>query len=138
MIRHLPGSTRTDQLFPYSTTFRSRDDIRVHLDIPRDGLIIAGFDRPNIRYAVHPRDGLARQLSDLIAGQTGPGIVYAPTRAATEKLAETLGKTGRPTRAYHAGLDPRTRAANQAAFIASEDMVMVATIAFGKIGRAHV
>ncbi|WP_176596806.1 MULTISPECIES: DNA helicase RecQ [Sphingobium] len=109
----------------------TRDDILVQLGIPRDGLIIAGFDRPNIRYVVHPRDGLPRQLSDLIASQTGPGIVYAPTRAATEKLAETLAKTGRPTRAYHAGLEPQLRAANQAAFIASEDMVMVATIAFG-------
>ena len=109
----------------------TRDDILVQLGIPGDGLIIAGFDRPNIRYAVHPRDGLPRQLSELIASQAGPGIVYAPTRAAAEKLAETLGRAGRPTRAYHAGLDPQVRAANQAAFIASEDMVMVATIAFG-------
>ena len=109
----------------------TRDDILVQLGIPREGLIIAGFDRPNIRYAVHPRDGLSRQLSDLISASEGPGIVYAPTRAATEKLAETLTRTGRPTRAYHAGLDPSVRAANQAAFIASEDMVMVATIAFG-------
>ncbi|WP_375194888.1 DNA helicase RecQ [Sphingobium sp.] len=109
----------------------TRDDILVQLGIAREGLVIAGFDRPNIRYAVHPRDGLPRQLSDLIASNQGPGIVYAPTRAATEKLAETLARTGRPTRAYHAGLDPQVRAANQAAFIASEDMVMVATIAFG-------
>ena len=109
----------------------TREDILVQLGIPREGLVISGFDRPNIRYAIHPRDGLPRQLADLIASREGPGIVYAPTRAATEKLAETLGKTGRPTRAYHAGLDPQVRAANQAAFIASEDMVMVATIAFG-------
>jgi ATP-dependent DNA helicase RecQ len=32
---------------------------------------------------------------------------------------------------YHAGLEPEVRAANQAAFVASEDMVMVATVAFG-------
>jgi ATP-dependent DNA helicase RecQ len=32
---------------------------------------------------------------------------------------------------YHAGLEPQVRARNQAAFVASEDMVMVATIAFG-------
>ena len=50
---------------------------------------------------------------------------------ATEKLAEQLAKTGRPTRAYHAGLDPQVRARNQHDFVASEDMVMVATIAFG-------
>ncbi|MDX3898994.1 MAG: DNA helicase RecQ [Sphingobium sp.] len=109
----------------------TRDDILRQLGIPRDGLIISGFDRPNIRYAVHPRDGLTRQLADLVVANPGPGIVYAQTRAATEKLAETLGRAGRSVRAYHAGLDPAVRAANQAAFIASEDMVMVATVAFG-------
>ena len=109
----------------------TREDILVQLGIPREGLVIAGFDRPNIRYAVHPRDGLNRQLADLIAANSGPGIIYAPTRAATEKLAEALGRAGRPTRAYHAGLDPQVRAANQAAFITSEEMVMVATVAFG-------
>ncbi|WP_278984273.1 DNA helicase RecQ [Sphingobium yanoikuyae] len=109
----------------------TRKDILVQLGIPEDGLIISGFDRPNIRYAVHPRDGLTRQLADLLAANPGPGVVYAPTRAATEKLAETLGRGGRAVRAYHAGMDPAQRAANQAAFIASEDMVMVATVAFG-------
>ncbi len=109
----------------------TRADILVQLGMPDDGLIISGFDRPNIRYAVHPRDGLNRQLADLLAQHPGPGVVYAPTRAATEKLAEALGRGGRPVRAYHAGMDPAQRAANQAAFIASEDMVMVATVAFG-------
>ncbi|EQB14082.1 DNA helicase RecQ [Sphingobium lactosutens] len=109
----------------------TRADILVQLGIPEDGLIISGFDRPNIRYAVHPREGLTRQLADLLAQHPGPGVVYAQTRAATEKLAETLGRGGRAVRAYHAGMDPATRAANQAAFIASEDMVMVATVAFG-------
>jgi len=109
----------------------TREDILVQLGIPREGMIIAGFDRPNIRYAVHARDGLPRQLADLAAANPGPGIVYAQTRAATEKLADGLARTGRPVRVYHAGLDPQVRAANQAAFIASEDMVMVATIAFG-------
>ncbi|MGE4322421.1 MAG: DNA helicase RecQ [Sphingobium sp.] len=109
----------------------TRADVLVQLGIPADGMIIAGFDRPNIRYAVHPRDGLTRQLADLVARNPGPGIVYAQTRAATEKIAEGLARTGRPVGIYHAGLDPRVRAANQAAFIASEDSVMVATIAFG-------
>jgi ATP-dependent DNA helicase RecQ len=109
----------------------TRKDILVQLGIPDDGLIISGFDRPNIRYAVHPRDGLSRQLADLLATEKGPGVVYAQTRAATEKLAETLGRSGRSVRAYHAGMDPAQRAANQSAFIASEDMVMVATVAFG-------
>ena len=39
--------------------------------------------------------------------------------------------TGRTVRPYHAGLDPAVRRANQAAFVDSEDMVIVATVAFG-------
>jgi len=109
----------------------TRDDILVQLGIPRDGLIVAGFDRPNIRYAISPRQGTTQQITDLIAEQPGAGIVYVQTRAGTEKLAAALGARGRPVRAYHAGLDPSIRARNQADFVASEDMVMVATVAFG-------
>ena len=109
----------------------TRADVLDQLGIPPDGLIVAGFDRPNIRYAISPKAGTTQQIADLIRATPGPGIVYAPTRAATEKLAEQLAKTGRPTRAYHAGLDPAVRARNQADFVASEDMVICATIAFG-------
>jgi ATP-dependent DNA helicase RecQ len=109
----------------------TREDILAQLGIPAEGLVISGFDRPNIRYAMQPRDGLRRQIADILAANPGPGIVYAPTRAATEQLAETLSAAGRPVLPYHAGLDPQIRAANQAAFLASEEMVMVATVAFG-------
>ncbi|MFY7838178.1 MAG: DNA helicase RecQ [Novosphingobium sp.] len=109
----------------------TRADILAQLGIPEEGLIVAGFDRPNIRYAITPRDNPLRQLMTVIAENPGPGIVYAPTRAQVEKLANQLGASGRPVRPYHAGLDPQVRAANQAAFVESEDMVMVATVAFG-------
>jgi ATP-dependent DNA helicase RecQ len=109
----------------------TRTDILAQLGIPTDGLIISGFDRPNIRYAVQPRDGLGRQIGDILGQHSGPGIIYAQTRAATEKLAESLSRNGRRVLPYHAGLPPEVRAANQAAFIASEDMVMAATVAFG-------
>ncbi|WP_404711162.1 DNA helicase RecQ [Sphingomonas sp. MMS24-J13] len=109
----------------------TRADILTQLDIPEEGLILAGFDRPNIRYAVSPRDGLAKQLAGFIAETPGPGIIYAQSRVETEKLASALASAGRPTRAYHAGLDLSVRQANARAFVRSEDMVMVATVAFG-------
>ena len=109
----------------------TRADILAQLGIPEEGLILAGFDRPNIRYSIAPRDGLPKQLAGLVTETPGPGIIYAPTRDATERLATTIAQTGRPARAYHAGLDASIRAANQRAFVASEDMVMVATVAFG-------
>jgi len=111
---------------------RTRADILEQLGIPADGLIVAGFDRPNIRYTVRHRENGVRQIERLMAEEPGPGIVYAPTRAKVERIADELARrTGRPVLPYHAGLDPAVRAANQAAFVASEDMVIVATIAFG-------
>jgi ATP-dependent DNA helicase RecQ len=110
---------------------RTRDDILAQLGIDADGLVIAGFDRPNIRYHVRPRDAVARQVAALLAKQPGPGIVYATSRNATERLAETLSTPKRRALAYHAGLDPAVRQRNQSAFVASEEMVMAATVAFG-------
>jgi len=110
----------------------TRDDILDQLGIAREGLIVAGFDRPNIRYVITPRQGTAAQVAELVTATPGPGIVYATTRAATEKLSASIAAaTRRPVRPYHAGLDPAVRAANQAAFVSSEDMVVVATVAFG-------
>ena len=110
---------------------RTRADILVQLGIPAEGMIVAGFDRPNIRYHVRPRDGISAQLKVLLAEHPGPGIVYATSRNATEKLAEQLGGGKRPARAYHAGLDGAVRQRNQAAFVESEEMVIAATVAFG-------
>jgi ATP-dependent DNA helicase RecQ len=110
---------------------RTRADILAQLGIPEDGLVIAGFDRPNIRYHVRPRDGIGGQLKQLLADQPGPGIVYAPSRDKAERIAEQLAATGRPALPYHAGLEAPVRARNQAAFVRSEEMVMVATVAFG-------
>ncbi|MGN6057947.1 MAG: RecQ family ATP-dependent DNA helicase, partial [Sphingomicrobium sp.] len=118
---------------------RTRADILTQLGIPEDGLVVAGFDRPNIRYHVRPRDSLNSQLKALVAQQSGPGIVYAPSRDKAERIAEQLGTSGRPALPYHAGLEPSVRARNQAAFVQSEEMVIAATVAFGMgIDKADV
>jgi ATP-dependent DNA helicase RecQ len=109
----------------------TRADILTQLGIAADGMIVAGFDRPNIRYHITPKAGTSGQIADVIARQPGAGIVYVPSRNGAEKLAATLAKTGRPVRVYHAGLEPEVRARNQSEFVTSENMVMVATVAFG-------
>jgi ATP-dependent DNA helicase RecQ len=110
---------------------RTRSDILAQLGIPNDGLIVAGFDRPNIRYHVRPREQTGKQLRDLLATQPGSAIVYAPSRDKAEKIAEQIARDGRPALPYHAGLDPQVRARNQSAFVNSEEMVIAATVAFG-------
>jgi ATP-dependent DNA helicase RecQ len=110
---------------------RTQADILEQLGIPADGLIVAGFDRPNIRYHVRPRDGIGGQLKALLVDQPGPGIVYVQSRDKAERIAEQIATGERRALPYHAGLEPQVRARNQSAFVASEDMVMVATVAFG-------
>lgn len=109
----------------------TRADILVQLGIPDEGLIVAGFDRPNIRYAITPRDNGPRQITELLQRLDGAGIVYAPSRKQAEDLAAAITRAGREAGFYHAGLEPERRARVQAEFVASESMVMVATIAFG-------
>ncbi|MGL5837194.1 MAG: DNA helicase RecQ [Sphingorhabdus sp.] len=109
----------------------TRADIAQQLGIPAEGTIVSGFDRPNIRYAVTNTSSKGSAIASAIRGWPGAGIVYATTRDRAEKLAALIAKTGRRTRYYHAGMEPASRAAAQAEFVASEDMVMVATVAFG-------
>lgn len=107
----------------------TRDDIAEQLGISADGVIVSGFDRPNIRYAM--TGGNKSGVAGLVRTLSGAGIVYAQTRDRTEKIAAQIAATGRNARFYHAGMEPKARAKAQAEFVASEDMVMVATVAFG-------
>jgi ATP-dependent DNA helicase RecQ len=94
---------------------------------------VASFDRPNITYRIEPKDNPRAQLLTLIRTEHAgdAGIVYCLSRASVEQTAEFLVANGIPALPYHAGLDNRTRAANQARFLREDGLVMVATIAFG-------
>ncbi|WP_310497691.1 DNA helicase RecQ [Sandarakinorhabdus sp.] len=126
----LPGVPRV--ALTATADVETRADICAQLGIAPERMVVAGFDRPNIRYEVVAKDNVRKQLLDFVGRQGGrPGIVYAPTRAAADKVAVWLAEAGVNARAYHAGLDGHVRSRNQADFVKSEDMVMAATIAFG-------
>ena len=111
----------------------TRREIRERLDLHAARVFIAGFDRPNIRYRVvpkqNPREQLARLLDTEHRGDAG--IVYCLSRRRVEQTAAWLRERRVDARAYHAGLGARERAAAQDAFVRGEDVVIVATIAFG-------
>jgi ATP-dependent DNA helicase RecQ len=94
---------------------------------------VASFDRPNIQYRIAPKDEPRRQLLELLRTEHAgdAGIVYCLSRASVEKIAAFLVDNGVTALPYHAGLDARTRAANQARFLREDGIVIVATIAFG-------
>jgi ATP-dependent DNA helicase RecQ len=111
---------------------QSREDIRRRLRLDDARLFLASFDRPNIRYAIVPKSAPQRQLQTFLKAHPGEsGIVYCLSRATVEETAATLVAAGFNARPYHAGLDPRTRSANQDAFLAEEAIILVATVAFG-------
>ncbi|MEV0260732.1 DNA helicase RecQ [Streptomyces sp. NPDC050617] len=94
---------------------------------------VASFDRPNIQYRVAPKNAPKRQLLDLLRTEHpgDAGIVYCLSRSSVEKTAAFLAEEGIQALPYHAGLDARVRAENQARFLREDGVVMVATIAFG-------
>ena len=94
---------------------------------------VASFDRPNIQYRIEPKNEPRKQLLRLLRTEHrgDAGIVYCLSRASVEKTADFLSAEGFTALPYHAGLDARTRAANQSRFLREDGLIMVATIAFG-------
>jgi ATP-dependent DNA helicase RecQ len=119
-----------------------RQEIVERLRMRDPALIVGGFDRPNIWLGVeqyHDEDVKRRELLARVVDEPKPGIVYAATRKHAEEVAEALRERGIMAAAYHAGLSREERDTAQAAFMANELEVMVATSAFGMgIDKADV
>ncbi|WP_066956956.1 DNA helicase RecQ [Streptomyces lushanensis] len=116
-----------------TATEATHSEIASRLKLQDARHFVASFDRPNIQYRIAPKNDPKRQLLQLLRAEHAgdAGIIYCLSRASVEKTAEFLVKNGIEALPYHAGLDARTRAANQARFLREDGMVMVATIAFG-------
>ncbi len=116
-----------------TATPATRAEIAQRLNLAAARHFVSSFDRPNVRYRIVPKKDPKRQLLGLLRDEHpgDAGIVYCLTRASAEQTAEFLAANQIPALPYHAGLGPRTRAANQARFLAGDGVVMVATIAFG-------
>jgi ATP-dependent DNA helicase RecQ len=111
---------------------QTREDIRRRLRLDEARLFLSSFDRPNIRYAIRLKDQPRQQLQAFIAAHKGEsGIVYCLSRAKVEDTATWLAAQGVNALPYHAGLDGATRRRNQDAFLKTDGLVLVATIAFG-------
>jgi len=111
-----------------------REDIVERLGLRDPRLVLGNLDRRNLFLtAAHcPTEELRWQrLLACLAGVSGQGIVYTPTRRGAEELAERLSRAGHAARAYHGGLAPGERTRLHQDFLADRVPVMVATSAFG-------
>ena len=115
-----------------TATAATRDDIIQRLGLREPEVLIGGFDRPNIRYAVTAKhSGTQQLLSFLRERRDESGIVYCLSRKKVESVAATLAAQGFDAHPYHAGLDRDLRARTQRHFLSADATIIVATIAFG-------
>lgn len=111
----------------------TRQEIIKNLNLADAGIFISGFDRPNIRYHIVYKDNPRRQLLSFLDARhpKSSGIVYCLSRNKTEKTAQWLRDNGRHALSYHAGMDADERRKTQERFLREDNIIIVATIAFG-------
>ncbi|MDO5069754.1 MAG: DNA helicase RecQ [Neisseria zoodegmatis] len=111
----------------------TRADIKHHLRLEDAAEFVASFDRPNIYYQVIEKNNGKKQLLQFIqkqmAGQSG--IVYCLSRKKVEDVTAFLCENGLDAIPYHAGLSMDVREANQRRFTREDNVIVVATVAFG-------
>jgi len=111
----------------------TRAEIAQRLQLEEARQFVSSFDRPNIRYAIVEKTNARKQLLDFISTEHpgDSGIVYCLSRKKVEETAEFLNENGIRALPYHAGMEHSLRAHNQSRFLREDNIVMVATIAFG-------
>ena len=112
---------------------RTREDIRVQLQLKGAQEFVDSFARPELQLAAERKQGRGHsRVEALVKERAGrSGVVYAGSRDGTEQLAARLTEAGALAMAYHAGLDKAVRRDRLARFLGEDGAVMVATIAFG-------
>jgi ATP-dependent DNA helicase RecQ len=109
-------------------------DVREAFGVTEEDYVHTGFYRPNLKLSVLPvpeKDRKQLLLAQLKKRPAGATIVYVTLQRTAEEVAAYLKNNGLQATAYHAGLKNDDRSAIQDAFMASEDAIIVATIAFG-------
>ena len=134
------GLSKLRQVFPgvprmaltATANQRTREEVARALELDDPAFFVDSFDRPNICYQVHPRHDSKKQLLQFLKLHPNePGIVYCLSRKKVDETASWLSQSGFKALPYHAGHDAETRRNHQRQFLISENLIMVATIAFG-------
>ncbi len=111
----------------------TRNEIKSQLDLHQANTFISSFDRKNICYQIIEGKNGRDQLWQFLEKEHphDSGIVYCLSRKKVEKIAEWLTARGRIALPYHAGLSDSLRQHHQNRFLRDEEIIIVATIAFG-------
>ncbi len=115
-----------------TATKQVREDIICILGLQDPSVVVTGYDRKNLYFAVKkPKNKRTELLDYLKKNREKSGIIYCNTRKTVEEVENELRREGYPVTRYHAGLTDAERKQNQEDFIYDRRPVMVATNAFG-------
>ena len=111
---------------------RVRADLIRLLELRRPLIQVRSARRDNLSYAMRRRpDDPLPQVLEAVREARGAKLIYARTRRSVESWARKLTDAGVEAIAYHAGMDPESRALALAHFQDQPAPVLVATVAFG-------
>ncbi|HOP22296.1 MAG TPA: RecQ family ATP-dependent DNA helicase, partial [Gammaproteobacteria bacterium] len=110
-----------------------KNEIVKQLKLQNTKIFVNSFDRPNVKYEIVERESGFQQLNKFLKNNhpNDSGIVYCLSRKKVEETADFLNKKGRNALPYHAGMSSSKRAEYQKRFLAEDNIIIVATIAFG-------
>jgi ATP-dependent DNA helicase RecQ len=117
-----------------TATPATRKEIVTRLELANPLICVTPFDRPNLRFEVHPcapKEKIRRLRYLLHQGPDGSHIVYVGRRKDAEEIAAFLNADGIGSVVYHAGMDPQSRKSAQEQWLSGRKAVAVATVAFG-------
>ncbi len=111
----------------------TKKDILKCVGIEKNNVYISSFDRPNIKYHIKLKNNAKIQLLNFLNTHhpDDSGIVYCISRKRVMQMTEYLIQNGFKALPYHAGLDNDVRSKNQERFIKEDNIIIVATVAFG-------
>jgi len=112
---------------------RTRQEIIAQLNLSQAAEYTNSFDRPNIHYQISEGQNEKQQLWFFLENNhpTDTGIIYCLSKKKVDATALWLTEKGRTALAYHAGMPTGKRAEHQRRFLQEDNIIIVATIAFG-------
>lgn len=117
-------------------------DVCRAFNIPQAGLFRTPTYRPNLRLLARSFQTKKESYPELrffLKGHPGPTIIYVTLQKHSEELAEQLREHGFKACHFHASMKPEEKTTCQEEFMASEQLIVVATIAFGMgIDKANI
>lgn len=118
--------------FTATATETVKEDIICVLGLRNPEVLVTGFDRKNLYFAVEtPKKKDSYVINYIREHAAESGIIYCATRKNVDTLYEKMLAEGISVTRYHAGLAGEERRQNQEDFIFDTRPVMIATNAFG-------